>query len=290
MMEAMPETMAAGPGPRLEDICAVRDFAVLAERPDYSVLTVTCRDDHRRWSAVESRNDYRLVLVRRGTFRRRAAGVSVDLDPTVAYLGVPGEEEYFAHPADGGDVCTAISLSPRLWRNLAGEDPPSRIVYVDAAMDLAHRRLLHSGHDVDYALAEQLAELVRPSGRALCYERLVDRARQAIAADHPEAAGLFSLADLVGTSPYRLSRAFTRCLGVSVTRYRNRVRVARAMDRLEAGQPHLGQLAADLGFADQSHLTRTVKEHLGHTPTVVRELLRGHRRPSTPGLPAPPGD
>jgi transcriptional regulator GlxA family with amidase domain len=85
-------------------------------------------------------------------------------------------------------------------------------------------------------------------------------------------------------SPYRLSRAFTRCLGVSVTRYRNRVRVARAMDLLEAGQPHLGQLAADLGFADQAHLTRTVKEHLGHTPTVLRELLHGHRRTSTPIL------
>ena len=71
--------------------------------------------------------------------------------------------------------------------------------------------------------------------------------------------------------------------GRALTRYRNRVRVARAMDRLEAGQPHLGQLAADLGFADQAHLTRTVKEHLGHTATVVRELLRGHRRTSAPG-------
>jgi hypothetical protein len=26
-----------------------------------------------------------------------------------------------------------------------------------------------------------------------------------------------------------------------------------------------------------------VKEHLGHTATVVRELLRGHRRTSAPG-------
>lgn len=263
---------------------------MLAERPDYSVLSVTCRDDHLRWSAAESRNDYRLVLVRRGRFRRRAAGVSVDLDPTVAYLGVPGEEEHFAHPADGGDVCTAISLSPRLWRTLAGEDPTSRIVYVDAAMDLTHRRLLRSTDDVDYALAEQLAQLVRPAGHACGYERLVDQARQAITADHPAAAGLFPLAELIGTSPYRLSRAFSRRLGVSVTRYRNRVRVARAMDRLEAGQPHLGQLAADLGFADQAHLTRTVKEHLGHTPMVVRELLRGPRRSSPPGLPAPPVD
>lgn len=248
---------------------------MLAERPEYSVLAVTCRDDHRRWSAAESREDYRLVLVRQGRFRRRAGGVSVDLDPTVAYLGVPTEEEHFAHPAYGGDVCTAISMSPALWRTLHGEGPTPRTVYVDAAMDLTHRRLLRSTDDIDYALAEQLVRLVQPCERTLTHGRLVDQARQAIAADHPAAAGLFTLASLLGVSPYRLSRAFTRGLGVSITRYRNRVRVARAMDRLEAGGQHLGQLAFDLGFADQAHLTRTVKEHLGHTPTAIRELLRG---------------
>jgi hypothetical protein len=32
-------------------------------------------------------------------------------------------------------------------------------------------------------------------------------------------------------------------------------------------------LAADLGFADQAHLCRTVRTHVGHTPTAVRRLL-----------------
>lgn len=45
------------------------------------------------------------------------------------------------------------------------------------------------------------------------------------------------------------------------------------MDRLEAGEPSLAALAADLGFSDQAHLTRTVREQLGHTPTALRELL-----------------
>jgi Helix-turn-helix domain len=52
-------------------------------------------------------------------------------------------------------------------------------------------------------------------------------------------------------------------MGVSVTRYRNRVRVARALDRLEHGEDSLAALAADLGFADQAHLCRTVRQHLG---------------------------
>nr|WP_296071532.1 helix-turn-helix domain-containing protein [uncultured Actinoplanes sp.] len=269
----MPESLAAGPAPRLEDPCALRSFAVLAARPDYSVTAVTCRDDHRRWSVAESRDSYRLVLVRRGRFRRRTAGVPVDVDPTVAYLGVPGEEEHFAHPTGRGDACTMISMSPPLWRALAGEAPPRRTAYVDAAMDLTHRRLLRATDDVDYALAEQLTRLVRPpTSRRPPHDHVTDRAREAIQAGHPAAETLFTLAALLDTSPYRLSRAFTRELGVSMTHYRNRVRVARAMDRLEAGDT-LATVAADLGFADQPHLTRTVKAHLGHTPTALRTLL-----------------
>jgi AraC-like DNA-binding protein len=49
--------------------------------------------------------------------------------------------------------------------------------------------------------------------------------------------------------------------------------VARALDRLETGEPSLAVLAADLGFADQAHLCRTMREHLGHTPTALRRLL-----------------
>jgi AraC-like DNA-binding protein len=249
---------------------------------------VTCRDDHRGWSAAESHDSFRIVLVRCGRFRRRARGVRTDLDPTVAYLGVPGEAEHFAHPA-GGDVCTSITLAPALWRTVAGDCHQVRpAVYVDAEMDLAHRRVLATARtgDVDYALAERLLALMshaitraavtptdaatttRAAGRSL-----VASAREAIGSDHPAAAGLLPLAAMLGVSPFRLSRAFTAELGVSLTRYRNRIRVARALDRLEGGDAHLGVLAADLGFADQAHLCRTVRAHVGHTPTALRRLL-----------------
>jgi AraC-like DNA-binding protein len=174
----------------------------------------------------------------------------------------------------GGDLCTAVSLAPTLWRTLTGDgpDPVASTVYVDARLELAHRRLhaAASAGDVDFALAEHLLHLL-----ALTLERVAaaqasvelptrsaDRAcaaaaREAIAADHPASHGLFPLAQLLGVSPYRLSRAFTGELGVSLTRYRNRVRVSRALQRLEDGERNLAALAADLGFADQAHLCRT---------------------------------
>jgi AraC-like DNA-binding protein len=213
------------------------------------------------------------VLVRSGRFRRTGPEGVTDLDPTLGYVSRPGIEERFAHPA-GGDVCTSISIAPARWATLCRGGERSDF-YVDARVDLAHRRLLSTGSDPDYALVEQLLALLSatvgllPAGSA-GDRALVAAAREAIVADEPAAGGLFSLADHLDVSPYRLSRAFSREIGVSITRYRNRVRVGRALERLEQGERSLALLAADLGFADQAHLTRTVREHTGHTPGVLR--------------------
>lgn len=255
----------------------------LAARPEFTVSLVDCHDDHRGWTAEHPRSTVRLVLVRHGGFRRRVRGVTVEVDRTIGYLGLPGEEEHFSHPA-GGDTCTSICLTPELWRSMAGDTPrlDGSSLYVDGKLDLAHRQLVAGTQagDASEQLVGLVAEVIQqfvttttPSLASAGDRALVARARDAIAADHPCAAGLLPLADLLGVSPYRLSRAFTRELGVPLTRYRNRVRVARALDRLEAGESGLSAIAADLGFADQAHLCRTVREHVGHTPTALRRLL-----------------
>ncbi|EHR59080.1 helix-turn-helix domain-containing protein [Saccharomonospora cyanea] len=248
----------------------------LAAREGFVVTTVACRGDHARWSEVEAPDGHRIVLVRRGRFRRRTGGADVDLDATLGYLAVPGEEERFAHPA-GGDVCTSVTFSPSLWERR----PAARAVYVDARVDLAHRRMLAAarGGDLDYEVTEELLGLVAVAAeQQVLPKRAADRAlvaaaREAIIEGAREAEGLCTLAALLKVSPYRLSRSFTRQMGLSLTRYRNRVRVARAMDRLAEGESSLASLAADLRFSDQAHLTRTVREHLGHTPTTLRRLL-----------------
>jgi AraC-like DNA-binding protein len=261
------------PGRTVRDVLSV---AELAARPDFTVSTVVCREHHRRWSDAEVPREHRLVLVRSGRFRRTSAQGLTDLDPTLGYVSYPGVEERFAHPA-GGDVCTSISIASARWATLCRAGERSDF-YVDARVDLAHRRLLAAGSDPDFALAEQLLALLSatvsllPAGPA--GDRvLVAAAREAILGKDPAAHGLFSLADHLGVSPYRLSRAFPREIGVSITRYRNRVRVGRAMERLEQGEQSLARLAADLGFADQAHLTRTMREHVGCTPAALRRVL-----------------
>lgn len=228
-----------------------------------------------------------LVLVRRGRFRRRIDGVVTDLDPTVAYFTAPGQEEQFAHPA-GGDRCTLVTMTGELWREMVASERSEAArstVYVDATVDLAHRRLLAAAGsgDIDYATTEELLGLLRVAvirsagfggvDQTVPGRRLAGAARSAIIAGDPAAGSLTGLARVLGVSPTRLSRAFTVHMGVSLTRFRNRVRVGRALDRIEAGELDLARLAADLGFADQAHLTRTVHAHVGHPPSALRPLL-----------------
>ncbi|MEJ2857500.1 MULTISPECIES: helix-turn-helix domain-containing protein [unclassified Saccharothrix] len=283
----------------------MRTAVDLAVTADFGVSSVTCSDHHAGWSPPEESGAHRIVLLRRGSFRRRARDGVAELDGTTGYVSVPGEEEQFAHPA-GGDVCTAVWVAPALWRSVVGEGRPTRsVLYVDAAVELAHRRLLAvsrplgAAHvvdnaetgsperrrvaggpaaDVAYAMAEALVHLVATTqDRPLPGARdraAVSAARAAIVADHPDSRGLVPLARLLGVSPYRLSRAFGQDLGVSLTRFRNRVRVGRAMARIQDGETDLAGLAAELGFADQAHLTRTVRGLVGHTPAALRRLLR----------------
>lgn len=264
----------------------------LAAGEQFGIHRWTCPGERPGWEEVEPPVSHRLALVRSGVFRRRSPAGTAELDQTVGYVGLPYEHEEFAHPG-GGDDCTAVSIGPALWAQLAGAGPPVRpTVYVDARMDLAHRQVLRAcaGQDHDFGLPERLLALLAAvalqvaAGRVPVTDRshpadcrLVDQARSAIRESIPAARGLVPLAELLGASPYRLSRAFSRELGVSLTRYRNRVRVGRALDRLEQGDVALAELAVELGFADQAHLTRTVGQHVGLPPGALRDRLL--RRP-----------
>jgi AraC-like DNA-binding protein len=132
----------------------------------------------------------------------------------------------------------------------------------------------------------------RPATSA-AHRRIVDKVREVIAAD-PASFELGELAADLGHSPFHVSRVFHRATGSTLTHHRNRVRVAAAIDRLAAGEDNLAQLAADLGFADQSHLARVLRQAVGLPPGRLQRWLAGHRRTSSadrttrskPNLPA----
>jgi AraC-like DNA-binding protein len=74
-------------------------------------------------------------------------------------------------------------------------------------------------------------------------------------------------------SPHHLSRVFRAVNGHTLARHRMRLRLRAALERLDGGERNIGRLAAELGFADQSHLCRVVRSETGATPAALRRAL-----------------
>jgi AraC-like DNA-binding protein len=249
--------------------------------PDFGVHVVACDDRHGGWSPPEESGSFGVVLAHRGMFRILVDGHRQTVDPTLGYVQAPGREQRFAHPA-GGDVCTYIMVRESLWDAVAGAEARGAVA-VDGRVELAHRLLLRTACDAAdpvERLVHTLTAAVRPRSYAVAPGRadLADRAREAILAGRPESADLVHLAKALGVSPAHLSRTFRGHVGVTVSRYRNRVRVSRVLARVEAGETDLAGLASSVGFADQAHLARTVRAELGHPPGRLRELFGAEKR------------
>jgi len=260
----------------------------LVQTGDFAVEDVKCRCGSSHWSPPEESDAYGIVFLRRGCFRRRVNGVEMLVDPTVVYFERPADEQEISHSVEG-DSCTAVSISEDLLASIRGGEPglPERPVPTDPALDLRQRLLLtliYTGSDreeIAEAVVALIAELLEHSapaavaaGRpatALARRRIVDDVREALG--ESPGAGVVELARRVAVSPHHLSRVFKAETGDSVSRYRNRLRIRLALERLAEGEPCLARLAAELGFCDQAHLARVMRSELGAPPSKLRARL-----------------
>jgi AraC-like DNA-binding protein len=99
------------------------------------------------------------------------------------------------------------------------------------------------------------------------HHRLADEARELLV-ERP-AAPLEDAAGALHVSAPHLSRCFRAVTGETFVRYRNRVRVRVALERIREGEPSLARLAAELGFADHAHLSRMIKRETGLPPRAA---------------------
>lgn len=266
-------------------------LTVLGEAPGVRVVDHDCRKPAGSSGSYEYSQDFGLVLIRRGGYWREVEGRGAYLGPTDAFFERPYVEQRLTHHRDDGDRCTSLWLSAPTVYALAGDvEVPSAPITTTGAIDVRHRALVASlrrgidRFEVDERLALLVAALTeraapgrftaRRSTTRAHHHLLVQDAREAIACD-PAGTDLAQLATALGHTRFHLSRVFTLATGMTLARYRNRVRVAIALDRLLDGYENLSHLAADLGFVDQSHLARVVQAHTGERLGALRRLFRG---------------
>jgi AraC family transcriptional regulator len=84
------------------------------------------------------------------------------------------------------------------------------------------------------------------------------------------------LAAAAGVHPVHLSREFRRFHRCTIGEYVRQLRVERACRQLNSTHESLAAIAADAGFSDQSHFSRTFKRLIGMTPAEYRTNFAVH--------------
>jgi AraC-like DNA-binding protein len=93
----------------------------------------------------------------------------------------------------------------------------------------------------------------------------VDRMKAKLLEDLSLPLALSELAAAVNLSPFYAARLFSRTVSMAPHAWRNQMRLNRAQAALRQGQS-VTEVAALLGFADQSHFTRHFKRAFGIAP------------------------
>ncbi len=81
----------------------------------------------------------------------------------------------------------------------------------------------------------------------------------------------------LGLSRYHFSRAFTGATGESPYRYIQRARLASALRLVSGSECPLLEIATDVGYATQAHMTSAFTRFLGASPGEIRALAFGRR-------------
>jgi len=103
--------------------------------------------------------------------------------------------------------------------------------------------------------------------------RAVRIALDLLAARFTENPSLDDLSRETGLSPWHLARAITRHTGLPPHAHLLELRCRAARERL-SGPDRLADIAAAVGFADQSHLTRAFRARFGLAPGAYRKIVQ----------------
>jgi AraC-like DNA-binding protein len=77
-----------------------------------------------------------------------------------------------------------------------------------------------------------------------------------------------------GISAWDLSRSFAKVFGISPCAFRARARTHQALRAIQTAGTPLSAVAVHFGFADQAHMTRSVKTMTGRCPSAWRSACK----------------
>ena len=240
-----------------------------------------------------SHDYYVICLIQRGvqSFTHKGAklytppGGVIFINPDVAHTGEPADEKGFRMLA----LYPTIAHMQAAAYELTGKHqirPFFKDVRVDHPWVLGNMVALHdavqqnrSPLEIESRFTWTLAQMLKRYGdvqlkeQKLRQERFAIRqARHFIEEHFAEGIKLAQLAEHVALSPYYFLRVFGAEVGMPPHAYLESVRIRQAQYLIRQGQP-LIDVAVDVGFSSQSHLTSRFKKIIGVTPGQYAQQL-----------------
>jgi AraC family transcriptional regulator len=241
--------------------------------------------------------DYQICLPYRGLFVWHVGRDDVVGDSTQVVLVRGGESYRMSTPVAHG--YSELILTPDLealaeiahGKGTCLSDHPlfrQRTSLADPKVLTLRSRLLHlaagrvgtealEAEELALAVIREAVQRVQPStthadARTV---RLINRAKEYLAAEYHNRVTLDGVARAAGASPAYLTHIFHRVAGMSLHRYLTRLRLSHAVVEL----PHasdLTRLALDLGFSSHSHFAAVFRRVFACTPSEFRRDVRAH--------------
>jgi AraC family transcriptional regulator len=259
---------------RVVRIRTLRDFALVEScHPAKETLT---QHLHTR--------PYISILVR-GSYRENCGSIAWDCMPGQVIFHGAGEVHSDQFFDEGGELLN-LEILPDFEQRLRDDGIRTDVrtfldhpYCLELAIKLRHElcsRDALSGLAIE-GLAMELAACVL-RGRSQRAERRGDwilRIEAILRERFSKPPSLTELGEMVHVHPVHVARTFRKRLRCSVGDYVRMLRVEAACRQLRQTDLPLAEIAADAGFADQSHLSRTLKRYMGISPMSLRRTSRG---------------
>ena len=232
-----------------------------------------------------------LTMVRRGRYRREAAGRTVEYQ--AGSLSLLQTNDSHTDSYAPGSICLHVVIPPQLEQQLTrhigvqgrtGQLAPSLSLRFFTALEREFNRADCGSPLIVQALLLDLLSRhlnvirdrlsARPRWLGLLLDYLDDTFEQQWSLET-------MAAEMGGVHPVYLCRTFSEHVGCTLGEYIRLQRVMRGRQLLATGDGSLAQIACQSGFSDQSHFTRAFKTQFGITPGKWRRCASfdsGRRR------------
>ncbi|MGH8161454.1 MAG: helix-turn-helix transcriptional regulator [Gammaproteobacteria bacterium] len=172
----------------------------------------------------------------------------------------------------------ALDDNPAI-RRLLGDHRCLRLPDVALLLRRIERELVANDAAAELALQAAVLDVIAQAcrhfeGRPRREPEWLARVRERLHDDPYATPSLQELADQAGVHSTHLARSFHRVYGMSVGEYLRRLRIEHARDALAGTRQPIATIAADAGFADQSHFTRVFRRTTGETPRAFRQRMQ----------------